>query len=905
MKFIFVSFDAANGEVETIDFKDGVQNVDYQDLVRFNKYWKNIGTNDGQKFVLSAAEAYVDDKGLVKAVVIKSDSSEADLSRIAVITDTPGDKNWQKSGGAEGDRTDGMSYAKRYVTGPSFSMAEEKTGYFDRDYPIGTILVITEKENYIVGKYFHSAYYNNGNPDAMWVKGITPLKNIEDKDSEAGFLIGHGYAVKTLNEKSTLAYSGNAPELVPGETQIVDLLGDEYVSGYDTYLQKDKDLKGLVKVDKNTTFVDLRPINTDTIDDMGDLLDYDLSTVELRLLVNGNKSTDTFRRAYAVIVEKADGKPSVPETPTVEIHAMDNFVELPKVDNTVDGKTQETAFKYSVVPGKPTTLQAIPTVGAGTLSVGQWKVVSGRVVASFDAGNQVTVPGMVKDTTAILSYTVVNTDNTKLDKTTQPVTYYVQLVADKVDGGQTDPTETYKLTLTGSAFAIGGYSIQKADGASLDATVVPGAITYNVPKNEVVTITFAADAAIDNNTVGAAGASKTFKFGTVDVKLTDGQAAWKDTAVFTMTDNTTINLATGTAPATGVAQVSIKVAGGVKATWTKSGETTKYLGGADGNEVAVPAGGSLEITNIGNGQLVLKNAIASTTVTADGTDVFNDSTQKTVATINADVALYSATKVVTVNGTSATVKLTGASNGSIASADTANLVAIGATVDTLANTGADAFVKYTGVTAPTSAKATDVIPTAGFQVSGKDDITITEAIKVDIGTDAATAPAAKVGSTDLSNGDYVITGSNVVFSTGAAQILVQDDSEVGYGAGAASNTVASSAVKGHKFRAYTKVSFADTSLDSGSVKLWKKEINDYTTNIVASIEQATTADYGIKANTWIRVSGAATGQTTGDVIQATGVTIDPNYSVACTGATAPANAYLQVGSAAITLKQGH
>ena len=65
--------------------------------------------------------------------------------------------------------------------------------------------MISEKDDIIVGKYFHSTYYNNGNPDAVFVKGITPLKNINGGNIENGFLIGQGTnTVYTLNEKYQL-----------------------------------------------------------------------------------------------------------------------------------------------------------------------------------------------------------------------------------------------------------------------------------------------------------------------------------------------------------------------------------------------------------------------------------------------------------------------------------------------------------------------------------------------------------------------------------------------------------------------------------------------------------------------------------------------------------------------------
>ena len=167
--------------------------------------------------------------------------------------------------------------------------------------------VISEKDDIIVGKYFHSTYYNNGNPDAVFVKGITPLKNINGGNIENGFLIGQGTnTVYTLNEKYQLTETVTSDTLVPDGSKKVDILTNKYVSGYDT--EVNGELKGLIRVDSTTKFIDLRAINNDTIDNLGDLLDYDPATVELRVLVDGAASTDLFRHAYVVIVEKAGDK---------------------------------------------------------------------------------------------------------------------------------------------------------------------------------------------------------------------------------------------------------------------------------------------------------------------------------------------------------------------------------------------------------------------------------------------------------------------------------------------------------------------------------------------------------------------------------------------------------------------
>ena len=133
MKFIFVGFDTANGEVEVINVLSGAQNVEYKELTQINRWWKNVGTND-DSFVASPAEAYVDKDGKVKAVVIKSDSAEANLKDLMIITDNKG-ANTSTKGGAEAP-TSGTYYTRQYVSGED-GFKEEKTGYFDRALSVG------------------------------------------------------------------------------------------------------------------------------------------------------------------------------------------------------------------------------------------------------------------------------------------------------------------------------------------------------------------------------------------------------------------------------------------------------------------------------------------------------------------------------------------------------------------------------------------------------------------------------------------------------------------------------------------------------------------------------------------------------------------------------------------------
>ena len=497
VKFIFVNF-AQNGEVETIDFRSGPQNVEYNDLIRFNKDWRNNATNV-DNFVVSAAEAYVNDKGEVKAVVVKTDSGEADTSKIAVITATYGDKYWNKNTnsnlGAEGDRPAGMSYQHEYVCGPSFSLSDAKVGVFDKWYQVGDILVISEKDGVISGKKFHAASFNNGNPDAVYVEGVNAVLRPDGKDAGIGFTIGQKKAdgaecdstVYVLNKAAELFYDKdkNTETYVTSNDRTIDLLGNKYTVAYDT---KDNNLKGLVTVDGNTTFVDLRPGEHNNIEDLDDLMDYDHDTIKLRLLVNTKVESNTFRHAYAVIVENAV-KSSVATKPVVDLDVIANSTEWART------KTDGTTYTYEVPADTQVTLVAAEThdeTKMGTLTA-TWSSKLSALTATSGWTTKVqsnAVPG--KSVTVTLK--VTNTDTSKLDEKISSTEYTIILVSKNADptpgagkvtdkvktdnekfGTGIDPDKSVKANANGQ-FTVAFSDIKYAD--------VKGAGKYQIPADK-------------------------------------------------------------------------------------------------------------------------------------------------------------------------------------------------------------------------------------------------------------------------------------------------------------------------------------------------------------------------------------------------------------------------------------
>ncbi len=302
VKFIYVGFDSVTGEVEVINVVDGVQNVDYKELTQINRWWKNVGTNtnaNGGDYVASPAEAYVDKNGKVKAVVIKSDSAEANLKDLMIITDNKG-ANTSTKGGAEAP-TSGTYYTRQYVSGAD-GFKEEKTGYFDKALLVGDVVTGTLKDDGVIrAKYFHNASYTNRNPDGIYVKGIAPLLTQEGSKVGNAFYVGTanaGTAAQTL-VLGTGVYGNTS---YPLSEKNCDILTGKDVLG----LNDGTDKKGLIKVDSTTQFIDLRDGRPGNIDEIGDLFDYKNDpNIELKILVNGNSSSDGFRHAYVIMILEA------------------------------------------------------------------------------------------------------------------------------------------------------------------------------------------------------------------------------------------------------------------------------------------------------------------------------------------------------------------------------------------------------------------------------------------------------------------------------------------------------------------------------------------------------------------------------------------------------------------------
>ena len=176
VKFIYVSFSPVTGEVDYISVRNGVQNDKNEELTYQNTIWNNTATHNvvdtARTWDISPAEAYVNDKGHVEAVVIKSEPVVADLSNVVIVGEYVGTEIGRSTGAEETTPTN--AHAREYWQGPNFS--EKKTGYFKNQHNVGDIVVIRSTTNDVMDcKMFNGGTYSNRNPDVFKAAGIEAL----------------------------------------------------------------------------------------------------------------------------------------------------------------------------------------------------------------------------------------------------------------------------------------------------------------------------------------------------------------------------------------------------------------------------------------------------------------------------------------------------------------------------------------------------------------------------------------------------------------------------------------------------------------------------------------------------------------------------------------------------------
>ena len=772
VKFVYVSFDST-GEVESIYFADGKQDVDNVELRAYNSDWRNVGTNNDD-FVATTAEAYVNEDGNVETVVIKTDSADADLSGIRVITKNTGSNNYVKSVGADATESEllkGKWTEREYVQGPDFK--ENKTGIFDKEYDVGDILIGSERNGIFYAREFHGDSYRGNSLDGLYIKGISKVENTQDNTLKDRFSI-IGSELRTLDESIVLKSASATTSANAAVQALLNQNNDEVIT--------DRHQAGVV-LGGSAKVIDVRVGHEGEITKLKDLFDYDLSKVVLKVLLNGKSSDAGFRSAYAIVILEAPSKKDNAGEAWATLNVRQDGKKLAPAAGG-DGK-EATPYVYTVKPDVEVTVTPTLT-GIVTKDSVQWTDLGDELTFGKNVEEIKVMPGSEDGDTIKLRLTIVNRDDSKKDSKTATSYVYVNLVTGVPE------SNTYELTLGG---ILAGKGIVYANKQIINGTNN----VYEIPKDAEVVV-YASANEIDAN--------KTLDFDGVTVTLTgaDNSASFKMTKSFAL-----ILTAKNTAPGSLAPEViKLTSVGGVTAEWVPDAPVAAGIPA----KVELPANGSVSIPKVAGKITLTKNGtgkfVATSTATAAsgslGTNWYdaNDSTaaNKQVATTasSTDITLYSVSKLTPGTGISASGK---ASDGTAitVSAAAATYVVVGAELTLSGGTG-DAYVMYEGNTAPKTAAADDGVE-AKITLDGDKDYGVVSMIKANLGEGVS---ATADGQT-LSNGDLVDATENVTFTVSSDKAVVADKAGLGYGEAI---TAAASLTKGEVYEAYTKVTLANS-----------------------------------------------------------------------------------------------
>ena len=481
VKFIFVDFDK-NGEVTYFVVKDGPVNVDWEDLIAKNTKWENIGTNDKNSYGNFSAEAYTTKKGEVKAVVIKTDAGDADLTNIILTTDTTRDEEVD---------TNGVKWHGRKIVRGSDSFKSEDTVLLDKFTEVGEFSrVVKETEENGTKKLEVKGLgdlFENGSVEPIKTLGVTPAQNVNGSiNNKIGFRVGQaiGHTVKDLGGQSLTAANAFFMDKI-------DIINDAVVG--------EERIAGLIRVDSKTQWLDLREIQDDRIDSLEELVDdtkYDLDKIKLSILMNADKGSDGFRHAYMVAVIDAPTAKNSAKQPSVDVTAAldaTGAVIPPEVDTRYTFKASAGAAVYLV--GKLNNSGSMKDV------TWSWENANGKILSKE---NDITVnaPKVVGGDPLVLTLKVTNTDK-------------------DADKGYTEKTETVTVTIeatkdvpptTGGQVTLGDAVLDRldtdygTDGIADDSIGSNGAFRFNVQAPEWVsdtaTLTVGVTGFVDGKTTG-------------------------------------------------------------------------------------------------------------------------------------------------------------------------------------------------------------------------------------------------------------------------------------------------------------------------------------------------------------------------------------------------------------------
>ncbi|MCI9003634.1 MAG: hypothetical protein HFG03_12560, partial [Oscillibacter sp.] len=443
--FIYVSY-GEDEEIESIEFKKGVQNVSNNELREQIMGW--------------ASQAAVKDD-LVQAVVIKTDSSDATVNNMLYVTDTKGFK--------EVDKETNESFFEVEVamfTADGKFLTEQHI-MVNKDLQIGDFATYTK----VAGTKYEDNYYrvkqftrHNSQPAVLTTIGVEKVFSAAyDTTKVVKHLIRVNDAETVLGDALTAPIPSHEGSGATGSETYI--LGAYRGAGTDVF--SDPNLaKGVINTAKaewlnatgNKEFDDV-----DSAEDLLDLKNVDFSKVELDILLNEKPDSDGFRTAYLIVLKSVNADGSVVSGPW--------YYDV-QTNGTMKGATMKIKFKVAdwAAPNAGATVLVTPVIDgvaessyAQTLNLtreGDYLVGSARFCSGVDL-----TKAKVEFTKGVETYSAVK------------VRYYKDSVA---DGNKLDiPNATATLT-SASAGGPVTFTWKTTDSSGAKLTVNISNLVANV-----------------------------------------------------------------------------------------------------------------------------------------------------------------------------------------------------------------------------------------------------------------------------------------------------------------------------------------------------------------------------------------------------------------------------------------
>lgn len=346
VKFIYVNYVSGDDEVESVEFKSGVQNVSQDELRQAIMSWPSQA-------------AVKDDQ--VKAVVIKRESNDANINRMLYVTKTLGFKEYDSSTNESFYEVEVAMFTSdgKFVT--------EQHIVVNKDLQIGDFATYTK----VAGTKYEDNYYrvkeftrHNTNPAALRVEKVsTVMSTIDNKMVKHLMELGANETYNLYNGAKLIGDIGD-------DGSDAEMYKESYVlGGYrgssTTVPNTVEKANGIIRTDKAEWLNATRNSIWDDIDSVEDLFDriinygrttdidvtkskQTLDNVTLKILLNEKPDSDGFRSAYLIVIADVDSV----STPTINDplntgHAL-NVAYTTTWDRTM---VKGDKFSVTVLPG--------------------------------------------------------------------------------------------------------------------------------------------------------------------------------------------------------------------------------------------------------------------------------------------------------------------------------------------------------------------------------------------------------------------------------------------------------------------------------------------------------------------------------------------------------------------------